>query len=809
MRRITTVLLLLLSLLTTYAQKEITATRITEPIKIDGKLDEAIWQTAEVATGFTVWQPEAGTKPSQDSEFRILYDDDAIYFGAYMPAASRDDIKTELSQRDDLGNTDWIGVVLDTYGNGTEASEFILGATGVQFDAKVGDNGEDPDWNEVWFSAVQLEDHGWYAEIKIPYFAIRFPNKDEQSWRINLMRRQAATGEKSSFEFIDPTVPGFINQTAYLKGVKDIKSPLRLSLSPYITTYYQHDKQSKAEGGQSSDGYSYNGGLDLKYGINEAFTLDMTLIPDFGQVRSDDQILNLTPFEVRFAENRSFFTEGTELFGKADLFYSRRVGGRPVGYYSAIHNVAEGETLEKNPSETQLYNATKVSGRTNSGLGLAVFNAIAGPSSALITNDSTDAVREVSTAPLTNYNIIVLDQNLPNNSSISLINTNVWRKGSEFHNANVTATQFDLRTADQEWGVEGVLAYSQLLFQDQDNINGVRYELEAGNIGGNHRYGIGVEGISRDYNHNDLGYFTRNNYREYSAFTSYSVVDGWKSFARMNFWINTFLQTTCEDNKFSFIHFNSGFWAQSKGLWEFNMWTNYEPESNDYFEPRQEGLVLRRPAFYNMGWWIGSDQRKKFALGLNPFYMKYFDEGADRYSLSVSPRYRFSNKFSMYWDATYNGSRNFLGYVDNDDSGSPIIGKRDLVNINNQIGMTYTFNDKMSANIRVRHDWSKVQYEGEFFGLDDDGRLTDTEYNEPNDFSIQYFNIDLNYTWRFATGSDLIFAWRNAISGIDGDSSQDFRELTYGDGVRQLQDLPQRNSISLRLVYFFNAQGVF
>src|SRR5206468_2831950 len=109
-----------------------------------------------------------------------------------------------------------------------------------------------------------------------------------------------------------------------------------------------------------------NGGMDVKYGINESFTLDATLIPDFGQVVSDNVVNNLTPYEIKFEENRPFFTEGTELFNKANLFYSRRVGSTPTGYYKVLDSANNDPDIEiiKNPAKTQLYNAIKFSGRT-------------------------------------------------------------------------------------------------------------------------------------------------------------------------------------------------------------------------------------------------------------------------------------------------------------------------------------------------------------------------------------------------------------------------------------------------------------
>ena len=164
--------------------------------------------------------------------------------------------------------------------------------------------------------------------------------------------------------------------------MQDIKPPIRLQFSPYLSTYLNHD--GTAPPGVNKTTTSINGGMDVKYGINQAFTLDMTLIPDFGQVQSDNRVLNLTPFEQRFNENRTFFTEGTELFNKGNLFYSRRIGGEPVHYNEAGNICSQGEVIVKNPAQSKLINATKISGRTQKGLGIGVLNAITKPQYATV-----------------------------------------------------------------------------------------------------------------------------------------------------------------------------------------------------------------------------------------------------------------------------------------------------------------------------------------------------------------------------------------------------------------------------------------
>ncbi|NJE06863.1 hypothetical protein E3E36_12115, partial [Thermococcus sp. M36] len=136
-------------------------------------------------------------------------------------------------------------------------------------------------------------------------------------------------------------------QEGFLNSIENIKPPVRLSFSPYVSTYANHYPYNNSI--QNNWSNSVNGGMDVKYGINQSFTLDMTLIPDFGQVQSDNQVLNLSPFEVKYNENRSFFTEGTELFNKGNLFYSRRIGGTPLHYNDVYNNLSATDTVTNNP----------------------------------------------------------------------------------------------------------------------------------------------------------------------------------------------------------------------------------------------------------------------------------------------------------------------------------------------------------------------------------------------------------------------------------------------------------------------------
>ncbi|OYT13676.1 MAG: hypothetical protein B6I19_03920, partial [Bacteroidetes bacterium 4572_114] len=338
------------------------ANRISSPPKIDGVLDDYCWETTEAISGLTQFDPDYSRPASQKSFVYIVYDDEAIYVGALLHDTAPDSILTQFGNRDDGGlNADWFGVEFDTYFNQMDAYSFKVTASGVQIDSRYRDH----TFDAVWQSAVKITDEGWVAEMKIPYSAIRFPNEDEQVWGVQVLRNIRRNRETDMWAL---GVKGAPNQMVYwgtLNGLANIKPPIRLSLSPYFSLSGQHDQRIEDKANQFS--YSFGGGADIKYGINESYTLDMTLFPDFSQVKSDDKVKNLSAFETVYAEHRPFFKEAVDLFRKGGLFYSRRIGGTPKHFYEVNDLIDTNEFIIDNPSQAKLLNALKVSGRNNHG----------------------------------------------------------------------------------------------------------------------------------------------------------------------------------------------------------------------------------------------------------------------------------------------------------------------------------------------------------------------------------------------------------------------------------------------------------
>ncbi|WP_306642935.1 DUF5916 domain-containing protein [Sanyastnella coralliicola] len=790
-------------------KKALTAFRLEESIKVDGLLDEPVWENAEIATGFIQNRPNPGDPASAKSEVRILYDDESIYVGAYM-YDNPDSILSQLTERDDLGNTDFFGFWISTFQDGINAFEFIVTPDGVQFDAQISAFGEDSNWNAVWQCNTQKVADGWIAEFKIPYSAIRFPDKENQSWDINFFRRIRRLREQSFWQFVDPTVAGTANQSGVLNDLQNIKPPIRLFFYPYAIGYAEVNRNAD---GETEVGTRLNGGMDVKYGISDAFTLDMTLIPDFGQARSDNRVLNLSPFEVFFAEQRQFFTEGTELFNKGGLFYSRRVGGFPINFGRVYDEQRETEEIVDLPIETRLLNATKISGRTPSGLGLGVFNAVAAETNATLRDTETGEEREVEISPLTNYSVLVADQNLGNNSYATIINTNVMRAGDTY-DANVTAVEFDIRDKNNAVSFTGGGAYSKKFNFDENTDDGYRYSLGVSKISGNFNFGADHSIMTKHYDHNDLGFLTNANEVWGGAWASYNIYEPFWWFNRM--WSSLYLNYSHlhQPNAFTGASAYADVGFSTKSFDAFGLEFSYDPVGNvDYFEPRTDGWFFNRPENYFFGGWISSDYRRKVALDIGTWNTRRPNMDWYNFNWRVSPRYRVSDKLQFIYVYSHQNAINEQGFTDIADNGDIIFGQRDVVTRTNVLTMNYIFTNRMGLSFRLRHYWRTVAYDS-FMQLGRDGDLHgdivewDATSENPQgiqdigttrDLSYNAFNIDMIYTWVFSPGSELRIVWKNQIEDAD-----QFIPSSFESNVDRLFELPQGNSISIRLLYFID-----
>ena len=791
--------------------KHLNAVRVASPPKIDGKLDDAAWQGVPIATDFTQINPSPGDKSAARTEVKVIYDDDAVYVGAMMYDSAPDSILKQFSQRDEDANTAMFVVALDTYDDNLNAFLFQVSAAGVQVDGRESPDDIDMSWNAVWDSKVQIVPEGWIVEYKIPYAALRFPKTSVQTWGVNFVRRIRRIREESSWNTMNPAVDGLVNQYGELNGIEGIKAPVRLAFFPYLSAYLEHYPYDDAA--LSNTSTSLNGGMDVKYGINDAFTVDMTLVPDFGQVQSDNQVLNLSPFEVQFNENRQFFTEGTEIFNKSGLFYSRRIGGTPIGFYDAYSQLDTNETVVRNPEQSQLINATKLSGRTSSGLGIGIFNGVTREISATIENTEGQE-REVITDPLTNYNVFVLDQNLKNNSFVTFVNTNVMRAGS-FYDANVTASQIRLVDKGNRFEVAGGGVVTQKYDSSLEKPElGHSYNVSFEKISGKFGYGAWHAVESDRYDPNDLGFLFNNNSSDFGAFARYNIYEPFGRFNSLWSGLRTYYSRLFNPNQFQDFNINGDVGVLWKNFLATGMRFTLEPiETYDFFEARVEGRYYTWSPSVNVGGFYSSDYRKKVALDVN-LGMRDFQRG-DRFfhEIEVSPRFRVNDRLMIIPRINRTVQMADEG-VALGNNGPTILGDtvifaiRDQVTWTSVIQTSYIFTNQMGLTFRLRHYWSSLDYQS-FHVLSEDGYLDDLgDHNMDDNFNrdeynrnFNAFNIDMVYSWVFAPGSNLSVVWKSSLL-----TSENQLEPAYFDNLKNTLQSPQLNSFSIKILYYLDYQ---
>lgn len=769
------------------SRKKATAVKINKSPKIDGILDEAVWQNAPSAANFIERRPNNG-KPAVESlksEVKILYDDTGIYFGAVLFDNEPTKIAKELTERDNIENDDIFGVTLNGYNDHQQSLEFLVTPAGVQADAKLtNDFGEDFSWNAVWFSAVKITETGWVVEMKIPYSELRFPKKQIQEWGINIVRLVNRTSTTYDWNFVDNKKGSYMLYDGVLNGIENINPPTRLSFLPYFSTYLN-----------SFDGTTdanFNGGMDLKYGINDAFTLDLTLIPDFGQTSFDKSVLNLSPFEVQFQEQRPFFTEGTELFSKGNLFYSRRIGGHP----SLSPSLNNDEEFVENPDKVKLFNAVKVSGRTNKGLGIGFFNAVTEKMHAEIRNINTGEIRKEVIEPWANYNVLVLDQRFGGNSSVSLVNTNVTRDGN-FRDANVTALLFDLRNKKNTYRYFG--STKESLVMNGETKYGNESSAGFNKVSGVHRFGANYFMRTRDYDIGDLGYYDRTNFHSINTNYSYRYLQPKGGLNVLNYNLNISHNRRLDEDLFTQFVIHNSIEMQTKNFFNFGgglmIWPLGE---NDIYEPRTAGRHLDVPAMINPWIFINTDNRKKFRINTYIDYYAFDEKGRYQLIYQLNPSYKFSDKLRLYYDANFNYQNHDRGFVGK-DANDIFMGTRNRFTVENGISSQYTFNNKMALNLSFRHYFSEVTYKG-FSTLNADGSVKDTSiFTENRDGTFNSWNVDLRYSWWFAPGSQLTLLYRNAVGNYLEESRIGIKE-----NFTRLFNEPMVDNISLKLTYYID-----
>ncbi len=794
-------------------KKIYTATRLDSSLKIDGIINEEMWNNAQAAGDFLQLEPAEGFPVSQRSVVRLLYDNENLYVCAMLYDTSPDSILQELGNRDEgySLNSDAFRLGIDPYNTRQTGYVFEVTVSGVQSESY----NDDLSFDAVWESATQIRNDGWSLEMRIPYSAIRFPAKDEQVWGLQFARLIRRNREYDQWSLTPKEVQNRMMYWGTLEGMNGISPPLRFSLTPYFSVYAENSPIYTSDGIEGyENSYSYSGGADLKVGLDERFTLDVTLLPDFSQVQSDNKVKNLTAFETIYEERRPFFNEGTDLFSKGNLFYSRRIGETPTLFYSVPDMLEEGEQIEHNPDKARLVNATKLSGRTDKGLGIGILNAVTNTTYATI-RKADGGIRKIETEPLSNFNVLILDQQLKNNSKFYIANTNVLREGSA-RDANVTASELSLENKKNSHRIRGGYTMSRI-YEQISGLNelnsekkvtvGNQYFASLDKIKGSAQYGISYEVSDKSFDKNDLGYNFKHDYSVANFYTTfYKFNPFWKYFkyGNLSCWLNRQGRLS-ESNQLTNFEAGSNFFLLFNSNWSiFSDFGASLTEGRDYYEPRVEGLYYRTPMYQWGSINFTSNYNKKLAFdfgcrGTNGSSIEYLAWG-----YYIGPRLRISDKWSVSFNLNVDKYKNDAGFVDfEDESGTqPIFGQREITTIVNTLTTRYLFKNDISLSLTTRHYWSQGEYD-QFYQLRPDGGLTKTSWNQDENFNSNYINADLVYNWQFAPGSFFLITYKNQIL-IDNQEIQNGYIRNFSGSLNE----PQINSISLKVLYYLDYQKI-
>jgi len=365
-------------------QKVVQAVRLSEPIQIDGRLDEAAWKRAG-ANGFIQNDPQDGQPSTEQTEVWIAFDDKALYVAARCLDSEPDRIVSRLGRRDSQMESDWFSFAVDPYFDKRTGYLFSINPAGSIMDETLSnDVGSDSSWDGVWEARSAIGADGWSVEMKIPFNQIRFAKMDEYVWGVNFRRVIQRKNETASFSWCPKSEQAFVSKFARMEGLKGITPGAHVEITPYVTGQAQFRPEEQGNPFETGHKAAANFGFDVKLGVSSNLTLDASVNPDFGQVEVDPAVVNLSAYETQYSEKRPFFIEGSSIFngfGRGGIyfnaninwpnptfFYSRRIGRAPQGYITR-------DGYASFPDRSTILGAAKLTGKLG-GWNIGFINAL-------------------------------------------------------------------------------------------------------------------------------------------------------------------------------------------------------------------------------------------------------------------------------------------------------------------------------------------------------------------------------------------------------------------------------------------------
>jgi hypothetical protein len=774
-----------------YAQR----VELNAPV-IDGKLDDPAWQSLEWEKGFVQHEPYEGKDPSQETGFKILYDDNNIYVVFRAFDTNPDSIDSRLSRKDNI-QSDYVGIQLDSYFDQRTAFTFMVSASGVKMDGIFSNDGENEDftWDPIWFVKTSIDGEGWVAEMKIPLSQLRFDKEENQLWGLQVGRFLFRKQELSLWQPIPRDAPGWVHQFGELKGITGIIPRRQIEIAPYAVAGTERFEKESGNPFATGKLNKFNAGVDGKIGITNNMIIDFTLNPDFGQVEADPSQVNLTAYEIFFEEKRPFFIEGKNIFnyplnffdgddlGSENLFYSRRIGRNP----QLDPELGEGEYADV-PTRTSIIGAAKLTGKTKNGLSIGILESITAREKAEIDYESDRRFETVE--PLTNYSItrIQKDFNKGNtllggvftttnrfieDPTLDFLHTSAYTGGIDFtHNwkertySLMVKTYFSNVRGSQESLIrsqESSARYFQRPDNDYAKLDSGRTSLSGhgGTIGigkfanGHLRYAGFIYWKSPGLELNDIGFMPGADQIMQVFWTGYRIWEPFSIFRELN--IN-FNQWTIFDFGGNLNHKggNININTQFKNYWFLS--TGINPE----FKGLSNSMLRGGPSIIIPGaistWLdISSDQRKKFNYEVFTNQSWGSEQSSRNHSYGIFLTYRPIDALDISLSPSLDMTSRNLQYVDTrvlDPDNQFIFATLDQKTL--RLSLRLNFN--ITPNLTLQYWGQPFISVGKY---DNFKKITDTHAED--------------YTDRYYIFTDEEFKWNDSINSYQITDIPDFK----------------------------------
>lgn len=730
-------------------QKSYTTAHIQgEPPRIDGLISDPAWEQVPWGGGdFRQNQPDPGAAPTVQTKFKILYDAKNLYIAirCYDPEPNK--IVRRMSRRDGFDG-DWVEVNIDSYYDKRSAFSFTASVSGVKGDEYVSNNGDiwDTSWDPIWYLKTSIDAEGWIAEMRIPLSQLRFAHKPELTWGIQFTRLFFRNQERSNWQYIPPTAPGWVHLFADLNGLKGIHPQKQLEIQPYVvakTETFQKEEGNPFATGKSS---AVDGGLDAKIGVTSDITLDLTVNPDFGQVEADPSRVNLSAFELFFQERRPFFIEGNNTlnfplsdFNSNNLFYSRRIGRPPQGTVdtdkSGEDNVNE---YVQQKARTTILGAAKLTGKNKRGFSWGVLETVTKPEFATI--DSLGFRRQQAIEPMTNYLVGRVQQDINKGNTliggmVTAVNRSIDDKNLEFlrldaysggidvvHNWNqrkfyVSGKFFASQVQGSEESIIETQRSSERYFQRPDNnhahvdsarrsLTGTGGTFKFGKRSGRLTFDLGSSWLSPQLELNDVGFLLQTDQINQWSWMQYKVPKPIGIFRAQYYWIGQNLGWD-----FDWKNTSKQYWGEVdfefKNFWFLTLGMQVTDHTISNADLRG-GPAMRYPGSKNYWMFLSTDRRKKLQVTVNPQWLVGDNNYLRTSDLDISLTYRPINALNISIAPSFSRNNNQLQYVTTAEVGG---SDRYLMGSIEQT----TFRVTLRATYMVTPNLS-IQYWGQPFG---------------------------------------------------------------------------------------------